>query len=143
MGGELQSLLEQRKRLDERIGALQKAVVACEAAMAAVATSKDFKPLSAETEEQVLGPRITEKIKYVLIEAEEALTAREILDGLAEFGYRFGENERPMATVHSICNRLATAKPKLVEETAKDGRKAWKSLGLSYRQGPRSGWKKL
>jgi hypothetical protein len=129
MSAELQNLLEQRTRLDVRIGALQKAVVACEAAIAADATAKDFESVSAETEEHVLGGRITEKIKYVLADAGgKPLTAREILAGLTAFGSGFAETDRAMATVHSVCRRLVKSRVPVAEETTKDGRKAWKSL---------------
>jgi hypothetical protein len=121
---ELQWLLEQEALLRDRILIVQKAIVACEAMMAADAHSDNFTARSYATTQQVLGPRITDKIKLLLSTSAKPLTAREIITGLGQLGFRWEESGRPMATVHSTCHRLV--EQKIVEETEKDGRRAWR-----------------
>jgi hypothetical protein len=76
-----------------------------------------------------IGETVSDKIRHVLLRSDEPMTAQEIMDQLAKLGFKFDGDPRPMATIHSILQRLVTArKPIIAEAPRKNGRKAWRQI---------------
>jgi len=121
-------LEEKRVRMDERIVLLARAVASIEELMG-VDSTKAHKQADA-AREYILGPRVADKIRFVLSRwPGRPLTARNIMTLLAELGYKFEDDPRPMATIHSVCHRMVNAKQPVIESAVKDGQKAWRWIG--------------
>jgi len=119
------ALEEERTRVDERIILLSKAVASAEDLMGRDST--EARKRANATRDYILGPRVADKVRFVLARwSHRPLTARDILTLLSQLGYKFEGDPRPIATIHSLCHRMANAKHPSVEATTKDGIKAWK-----------------
>jgi hypothetical protein len=132
MKRQLDALMDEREKLDkdrlileERIKIVAKALASIGELARLDNLSDPIRATASQAMRQVVGDTVADKIRYVLREAAGPMTAREILARLAEFGFEFKDDRRPMATIHSVARRLVTAKSPLVYETHKDGRKAW------------------
>jgi hypothetical protein len=126
---ELDSLLLQRvalgsevSRVDKRIESVLQARVLLEE----LAGRKPSIPVA------IVGETIADKIRYVLLRSETPLTAIEIKDRLAQLGFKFPGDPRPVATIHGILHSLTTARKPLIEvaPAKKNGRKAWQQCYL-------------
>lgn len=121
---ELEALLKQQERIEERILSLRKA-------MNALATlvsqhedkDKDFLDYATATLRKLIDTSLTQDIQRIISSSPQPLTAIEIREQLKELGDTLAEQSNPMATIHAILNRLAESGR--AKETVKNGKKAW------------------
>jgi hypothetical protein len=71
----------------------------------------------------VFQPRVTERVKGLLMASAGPLTCGEIYEQLKQLGITIGAKSNPWALIHGICRRLV--EQKFAREVDKDGRKAW------------------
>jgi DNA repair exonuclease SbcCD ATPase subunit len=124
---ELESLLTDQERIEERILSLRKT-------MNALATlisqhggkDKDFLDYAAARLRETIDTSLTNDIHKIVSASISPLTASEIRSQLKELGGSLAEHSNPLATIHSILNRLAESGR--AHETVKDGKKAWERM---------------
>jgi hypothetical protein len=121
---ELELLLTEQERIEERILSLRKT-------MNALATlisqhggkDKDFMDYAGARLQEVIDTGLTNDIYRIVSASTHSLTAREIRSELKELGDGLAELSNPLATIHAILNRLVESGRAM--ETLKDGKKAW------------------
>lgn len=121
---ELEGLLKEQGRIDDRILSLRKT-------MNALATlisqnedkNDDFLERAAGRLRDLIDTGITQDIHRIIASSSEPLTATEIREQLKELGNSLAEQSNPMATIHAILNRLTESGR--AKETVKNGKKAW------------------
>jgi hypothetical protein len=130
--GELESLLQQRERTEERILSLRKTMNGLSELIQQQEGSSDFTDHANARLRKVLDTSITGDIEKVINSSPHPLTTTEIKVQLEEIGSLLERHSNPLATINAIVSRLTESGR--VTETAKDGRKAWarKRRGLSY-----------
>ena len=119
------SLTDELARVNERIVVVSNAIAGLEEMMGLDST--DSRERAKAIRDVVLGPRMVDKISFVLSRwsFKGPMTAREIMATLDSMGYRFEGIPRPVATIHSTMVRLVNSKPPRVKKTRKNGRDAW------------------
>lgn len=77
------------------------------------------------TEVQVnfMQPRVTERVRGLLMAAGGPLTCGELHERLRQSGLDLHAKSNPWALIHGICRRLVDQQ--FAREVDKDGRKAW------------------
>jgi len=124
---ELDALLVEQERIEERILSLRKT-------MNALATlisqhggkDKDFLDYAGAHLREVIDTSLTEDIHKIVATATQPLTASEVRAELKELGNGLAEQSNPLATIYAILNRLAESGR--AHETVKDGKKAWERM---------------
>jgi hypothetical protein len=124
---ELDALLTEQERIEERILSLRKT-------MNALATlisqhggkDKDFMDYAGARLREVIDTSLTEDIHKIVATATQPLTASEVRAELKELGNGLAEQSNPLATIYAILNRLAESGR--AHETVKDGKKAWERM---------------
>ena len=124
---ELESLLTEQERIEERILSLRKTMNA----LATLITQhegkdKNFMDYAAARLRELVDTSLTGDIHRILIASKHPLTASEIRAELKELGGSLAELTNPLATIHAILNRLAESGR--AHETVKDGKKAWERI---------------
>ncbi|MFZ3264347.1 MAG: hypothetical protein WA172_10130 [Terriglobales bacterium] len=71
----------------------------------------------------VLQPRMTERVKGLLMASSVPLTSGDIHEQLKPLGLVLEAKSNPWALIHGICRRLVDQQ--FAREVDKDGRKAW------------------
>jgi hypothetical protein len=123
---EMNSLADARRKLEERLRFVQDRL---HSVMQAIVIMEDLAGRANSTFGG-FGETLSDKIRNVLLRShDQTMTAREIKSELAKLGFKFDGDPRPMATIHSILQRLVTAsKPVIGEAPRKNGRKAWRQI---------------
>lgn len=123
---EMNSLQDSKRELEERLRFVQDRL---HSVAQAVVIMEDLAGRANSTFGG-FGETLSDKIRNVLLRShDEPMTAREIKSELAKLGFKFDGDPRPMATIHSILQRLVTAsKPVIGEAPRKNGRKAWRQI---------------
>lgn len=126
---EFEDLAKRRAEIDRRMDLVRKGIDGLQDAMEVLGEGTvEAKAGAYEMMQRAAGPTVADKIRFIISHEAAPLTAREIISHLGSLGFKF-EGDRPMATVHSICHRLATAKHPVVEEVPKSTPKAWRWVG--------------
>ena len=139
---ELESLLTDQERIEERILSLRKSMTALATLISQhEGKDKDFTEYAHASLQQMVDTSLTRDIHRIVAASKKPLTATEIKTELTELGAGLDDHSNPLATIHAILNRLAESKR--AKETVKDGKKAWMSVTKSRRDRIRSMAKKL
>lgn len=138
---ELESLLKEQDRIEERILSLRKTMNALAILISQrEGKDKNFADSAAAWLRRETDTSITRDIERVVNASAQPLTASEIRRELQELGGSLAEHSNPLATIYAIVGRLVEAQR--IKETVKDGRKAWtrareRSSRFKNRFGPR------
>jgi hypothetical protein len=125
LNAEINSLLEEKRQLEDKLRLVQRRL---DSVMQAAVIMEELDGRTPSIS-GAIGETVSEKIRHVLLRSDEPMTAQEIRDQLAKYGFTFAGDPRPMATIHSILQRLVTAsKPVIGEAPRKNGRKAWRQI---------------
>ncbi len=124
---ELESLLTEHERIEERVLSLRKTMNALSTLISQHGgKDKDLMDAAAARLREVIDASLTDDIHKILTAAKHPLTASEIRLELKELGDGLAEHSNPLATIHAILNRLAESGR--AHETVKDGKKAWERM---------------
>ncbi|HTX35465.1 MAG TPA: hypothetical protein VME43_10595 [Bryobacteraceae bacterium] len=100
----LDRVSERLTRMQQRVARQRESVSAAIQALTNAISSRESEALPPPLEEA--GFEITASIREVLRKSEEALSAPEIRDALAERGWKPEDYDNPLAVVHTILKRL-------------------------------------
>lgn len=121
---ELNGLLEQQEKTEDRIMALRKT-------MNSLSTLCQQEGIDLSGIDKFYGrlfnlveSSLTNDIYKIISNANEPLTTSEVRAELNELGGSLAEHRNPLASINAILNRLEESSK--VEETVKNGRKAWR-----------------
>ena len=121
---ELESLLKDQERIEERILSLRKTMNALTTLISQhEGKDKDFTDYAGARLREIVDSSVTQDILRVINAANGPLTASEIRAELNELGGSMAEQSNPLATIHAVLNRLAESGR--AQETLKEGKKAW------------------
>jgi hypothetical protein len=124
---ELNELLAEQERIDERILSLRKTMTALSTLIGQNSEKdKDFMDQLSGQIRTMIDVSLTDDIHKILMAARRPLTAIEIRAELKELGQTLAEQSNPLATIYAILNRLAESGR--AHETIKDGKKAWERM---------------
>ncbi|MFI5115190.1 MAG: hypothetical protein ACHP8B_00690 [Terriglobales bacterium] len=122
---ELESLLKEQTRIDERILALRKTMNILSTLIQQSADgSKGTEDYRFGRVEQLIQGTLTEDIRKIMAASPDPLTTSDVRDELNKLGNTMAEQSNPLATINAILNRLHEQGTAV--ETLKNGRKAWK-----------------
>jgi hypothetical protein len=124
---ELNKLLIEQERIEERILSLRKTMTALSTLIGL--RSEQDKDLMDQLGVQIrtmIDVSLTDDIHRILTTARRPLTAIEIRAELKELGQTLAEQSNPLATIYAILNRLAESGR--AHETVKEGKKAWERM---------------
>jgi DNA repair exonuclease SbcCD ATPase subunit len=121
---ELEALLQDQEKIEERILSLRKSMNALATLISQHGPKdKNFEDYARARIRDVVDTTLTGDIQKIVSLAGRPLTASEIRAELVELSGSMAEQSNPLATIHAILNRLSESGR--VEETIKDGKKAW------------------
>jgi len=121
---ELESLLKEQDRIEERILALRKTMNALAILIGQhEGKDKNFADYAAAQMRDLVDTSLTTDIHRIVAAAKGPLTASEIRTELNELSGSLAEHSNPLATIHAILSRLSESGR--VNETIKDAKKAW------------------
>ncbi len=120
---ELESLLKEQERIEERILDLRKTMTSLTALLV---DDADFMAHALQVTRELINASLTDDIHRIVSSASQPLTASEIRSELNQLNSSFREQSNPLATIHAIMARLAESGR--VHETVKDGKKAWERM---------------
>jgi Fe2+ or Zn2+ uptake regulation protein len=121
---ELEALLKEQDRTEERILALRKTMNALATLISQhEGEDRDFFDYASAWMRELVDTSVTQDISRVINASAEPLTASEIRAELNELGGSMAEQSNPLATIHAVLNRLAESGR--AQETIKNGKKAW------------------
>lgn len=124
---ELNMLLTEQERIEERILSLRKTMTALSTLIGQQSEKdKDFMDQLSGQVRTLIDVTLTDDIHRILMTARRPLTATEIRSELSGIGQSLVEQSNPLATIHAILNRLAESGR--AHETIKDGKKAWERM---------------
>jgi len=120
---ELEQLVQQQERTEDRILALRKTmnVLSTLCQQEGVDLSEIDKRHARLA--QIIEGSVTEDILKVISAASGPMTTSEVREELNKLGGSMAEQSNPLATINAVLNRLT--EQDRVKETVKDGRKAW------------------
>lgn len=123
---ELEQLLQQQSKIEERILALRKGMNGLALLIAEhEGKDKNFMDYARAWMRETLDTSITDDIKKVMAAAPgQSLTTGDVREELNKLGPGLAEQSNPLATINAILNRLK--EQGYVTETLKEGRKAWR-----------------
>jgi|SRR5882762_5225249 len=121
---ELETLLGDQERIEERILSLRKTMNALATLISQhEGKDKDFMDYAGGRLRELIDTSLTNDIYRIVTASARPLTAGEIRAELKELGGGLAESSNPLATIHAILNRLVESGR--AKETLKDGKKAW------------------
>lgn len=121
---ELESLLKDQDRIEERMLSLRKTMNALAILISQhEGKDKNFMDYAGAWLRENVDSSITRDITRVINASLQPLTASEIRNEIRELGGSLAEHSNPLATIHAILSRLSESGR--VKETLKDGKKAW------------------
>lgn len=121
---ELESLLKDQERIEERILSLRKTMNALAVLISQhEGRDKDFMDYAGARLRDMVDSSVTHDISRIINASADPLTASEIRTELNELGGSLAEQSNPLATIHAVLNRLAESGR--AQETLKNGKKAW------------------
>jgi DNA-binding CsgD family transcriptional regulator len=121
---ELESLLRDQERIEERILSLRKTMNALATLISQhEGKDKNFLDYARAHMRELVDTSLTRDIQRIVNASPQPLTASEIRAELKELGGSLAEHSNPLATIYAILNRLSESGR--VEETLRDGKKAW------------------
>ena len=121
---ELESLLVEQERIEERILSLRKTMNALSTLISQhKGKDKDFMDYAGAQLQERLDTSLTDDILRIVNASAHPLTASEIRNELKELGGSLAEHSNPLATIHAIGSRLVESGR--ARETLKDGKKAF------------------
>lgn len=121
---QLESLLHEQERIEERILSLRKSMNALATLISQYdKKDEDFMSYAAGRLRNLVDTSLTDDIQRVIAASSDPLTAAEIRQQLNELGGNLAEHSNPLATIYAILNRLTESGR--AKETVKDGKKAW------------------
>jgi hypothetical protein len=124
---ELESLLVEQERIEERILSLRKTMNALATLISQhEGKDKNFMDYAEARLRQTIDTSLTDDILQIVTASKHPLTASEIRDELKQLGGGLIEHSNPLATIHAITARLSESGR--VHETVKDGKKAWERM---------------
>ena len=120
---ELEGLLQEQSRIEDRIIALRKSMNALAYLISAHdEKDKDFLEYANARLREIVDTSVTADIRRVL--GDVPLTTSDVRDELNKLGNSLAEQSNPLATINAVLHRLT--EQGYAVETLKDGRKAWK-----------------
>lgn len=124
---ELESLLQEQSRIEDRILALRKSMNALAYLISTHdPNDKDFLDHANARLREIVDTSVTADIRRILAASESSLTTSDVRDELNKLGGSLAEQSNPLATINAVLHRLTEQGQ--AAETLKDGRKAWKWL---------------
>jgi hypothetical protein len=121
---ELEVLLRDQERIEERILSLRKTMNALTTLICqSEGKDKNFIDYAYARLQELVDSSLTRDIHQIVATSSTPLTASEIRTELNELGGSFAEHKNPLATIHAILNRLHESGR--IKETVKNGKKAW------------------
>jgi prefoldin subunit 5 len=127
--GELESLLKDQERIEERVLSLRKTMNALATLISQhEGKDKNFMDYAHAQMRELVDTGLTRDVQRIVTASPQPLTASEIRTELNELGGSLAELSNPLATIHAILNRLSESGR--VKETLKDGKKAWTRRGV-------------
>jgi hypothetical protein len=123
---ELESLLIEQERIEERIFSLRKTLNVLSELIQQQEGSTDFTDRESAKLRKLFDTSITSDIEKVVSLASQPLTTSEIREELNKLGSLALSHSNPLATINAILNRLNESGR--VKETVKNGRKAWERV---------------
>jgi hypothetical protein len=121
--GELNALLEQQEKLEDRILALRKTMNA----LSTLCQQEGFNTTNVDRAygrlREMADSSITDDIRRILSAAKEPLTAGDVREEMNKLGGSLAEHSNPLATIHAVLGRLAESG--FARETLKGEKKAW------------------
>lgn len=131
---ELEALLKDQERIEERILSLRKTMNALATLISQhEGKDKDFMDYAAARLRELYDTSLTNDIHRIVNASAHPLTTGEIREELKELGGSFAEHSNPLATITAILNRLSESGR--VQETVKNGRRAWVRKQIPSRPG--------
>ncbi len=138
---ELEALLTQQERIERRIFSLRKTMNVLSTLIEEETGSSNLVDSFHAVTHRFVNSTLTRDIEKVVALSTNPLTTSEVRDEINKLGNDLAEQSNPLATVNAILNRLGESGR--VEETVKDGRKAWKALsGPRWQKGIGGRWGK-
>jgi len=129
---ELESLLKDQERTEDRILSLRKTMNALATLISQhEGRDKNFMDYARAHLRERVDTSLTHDIQRIVNASPQPLTASEIRAELKELGGSLAEHSNPLATIHSILNRLLETGR--VEEALRDGKRAWAGRALSLK----------
>lgn len=121
---ELEALVTEQERIEGRILSLRKSMNALAQLISEHEGKKvDFDDYAHARLREIVDTSITEDIKRIMTAADDAFTTSDVREELNKLGGSLAEQSNPLATINAVLNRLH--EQGFVEETVKNGRKAW------------------
>jgi hypothetical protein len=121
---ELEELLKQQQRTEERILALRKTMNSLATLISQhEGKDKSFIDYAAAQMREFIDTSLTADIKRIITASNGPMTTSDVRDELNKLGGSLAEHSNPLATINAILNRLH--EQGVAFETVKDGRKAW------------------
>ena len=120
---ELESLLKEQERIEGRVLSLRRTMTGLADLLREAGESMGWRDRIDATLEGMAQHSITDDIRKVMNASSLSLTSSEIREELETIGYDWAEQKNPLATINAILNRLI--EQGYVDETTKNGRKAW------------------
>jgi hypothetical protein len=123
--GELEALLQEQGRIEDRILALRKTMNSLATLISQhEGKDKNFAEYANAHMRELIDSTITDDIRRIVAASDQPFTTADIRDELNKLGGSLAEHSNPLATINAILNRLI--EQGFVTETVKGGRKAWK-----------------
>lgn len=123
---EMESLLAEQERIEERILSLRKTMNALATVISQLPEKGNVTDIAGAAVLRMRETSLTDDILHIVATAKTPLTAKEIRTELTEIGVNISEHSNPLATIHAIVGRLTESGR--VHETVKDGKKAWERM---------------
>ena len=121
---ELESLLKEQERTEERILSLRKTMNVLSTLLQQGARDKNSPDYFVGRLEQVVQSTLTDDIRSIM-NAGRPMTTSDVRDELNKLGHEMEKQSNPLATINAILNRLSEQGYVRETLTRLDGRKAW------------------
>ena len=125
---ELEALVKEQERIEGRILSLRKSMNALALLISEhEGRDKNFQDYADARIREIVDSGLTDDIRRIMTaRSGEKLTTSDVREDLNSLGGSLAELSNPLATINAILNRLQ--EQGFVEETVKDGRKAWQRI---------------
>jgi len=121
---ELEQFLMQQEKMEQRILALRKTMNALYTLCQQEGLNTSEMDKRSAYLAEIVDSSVTKDILQIIAASRVPLTTSEVRAEMNKLGGSMAEHSNPLATINSVLNRLVEANK--VEETVKDGRKAWR-----------------
>jgi hypothetical protein len=128
---ELETLLQDKKRIDGRILSLRKTMNVLSTLIEESGDDGKWLDLSLRVLEEV-EPSLTDDILAAINRSTQPMTTTDVLNELKKVNRAVITHKNPLATINAVLKRLEEQGK--VDEVEKDGRKAWQPVTTAFTQ---------